>query len=154
AIIGSLAYMAPEQISNSKDIDSRSDVWSMGVILHELLTGRLPFSGQNDAMLARSIVLHAPPLLRSLRPDAPEAIEKLILNCLQKDRAARSPTVPQIALVLREFATAEAGANQVGGARTYAAGVEEGTRQFAKKRLGIEQLLTASLSISKPRAGP
>lgn len=85
---GTPAYVAPEQLSNDPPTQ-QSDIYSLGVLMYQLLTGRLPFSASSHASLMYQIVNHAPPTPRSLRSDLPKAIEAIVLRALQKDPGAR-----------------------------------------------------------------
>ncbi len=108
SMMGSPLYMAPEQMTSAKHVDVRADVWAVGVILHELLTAQVPFGGDTVPELCAKILTQPPPPLRQLRPDAPAALERVILHCLQKDREARYPNVAALASDLRPFAPARA----------------------------------------------
>ena len=99
--LGTAAYMSPEQV-RGEEIDHRSDIFSLGVVLYELVTGRLPFQGEFEAALSYSILNENPPPLRSLRPDAPASLEKIIDRCLEKDRARRYQGAEEIVSDLRE----------------------------------------------------
>ncbi|HVZ70895.1 MAG TPA: protein kinase [Polyangia bacterium] len=101
-IIGSPAYMAPEQMVASTDVDARSDVWSMGVVLYELLTARLPFSGDTPLEMFASVMSHEPvPMAERLGMALPAAVEAVVARCLQKDRSRRYPSMPALAAELR-----------------------------------------------------
>src|SRR5207302_5054289 len=75
AVFGSPTYMSPEQIRSSKNVDQRSDVWSLGVALFEMLTGKLPFIADNVSGLLASVVADAPFRVSVFAPDVPEALE-------------------------------------------------------------------------------
>jgi serine/threonine-protein kinase len=108
ALMGSPAYMSPEQMMRSKGVDARADIWSLGVILFQLLTGRLPFPAQAVTELAIKVANEPAPPLRALRPDSPERLEQVVARCLEKDRAARFQTVGELAIALREFGSEHA----------------------------------------------
>jgi len=90
--IGSVLYMSPEQ-ARGEEIDHRSDLWSMGTLLYEMLTGRRPFQGTHDHAVMYAI-LHEPPAdLTELVPDVPPDIAAFVAACLEKDRADRPDSV-------------------------------------------------------------
>src|SRR6478735_5774588 len=79
SMMGSPLYMAPEQMTSAKHVDARADIWAVGIILHELLTGRAPFGGDTVPELCAKILTELPPPLRQLRPEAPIGLERVIL---------------------------------------------------------------------------
>ncbi len=87
---GTVAYMSPEQV-RGKTPDGRSDLFSLGVVLYETITGRLPFAGPGPLAQAAAILHDAPAPLRDLRREAPPALEEIVLRCLAKDPDARPP---------------------------------------------------------------
>ncbi len=100
--LGTIAYMSPEQIQDM-DIDERADIWSVGVVLFELLTGKLPFAGEHQAAMMYSILNLEPPPVTSLRADVPGSFEKLMSALLQKDRSLRVGACTEIIQALRKI---------------------------------------------------
>lgn len=102
-VFGSPIYMSPEQLDSTIPVDGRTDIWALGVVLFELLVGKPPFSGKSSANIMTSILRDPPPKLRSLRADAPEALEEVIARCLEKDREQRYSTVIDLAEAIAPF---------------------------------------------------
>jgi hypothetical protein len=105
AFLGSPAYMSPEQVRSAKSVDARTDIWALGVVLHELLTGAPVYQGENVSSLMAMILTDPPTPVRQLRADVPSGLEQVILRCLQKDRARRYATVGELAAALAPFAS-------------------------------------------------
>jgi serine/threonine-protein kinase len=97
SVLGSPAYMSPEQARGDLDIDARSDIWSLGVIMYESLTGQLPFTANNynALMLAILNTPHAPVLLHA--PECPPALAEVVEKCLVKERGKRMKSAAQLA---------------------------------------------------------
>jgi serine/threonine-protein kinase len=106
ATLGSPQYISPEQLRDSRNVDARTDLWSLGMVLHWLLTGRLAFEASTiGAHLAMVVAEPATPL-RLRRSDAPFELEEVILRCLQKRLETRFQNTGQLALALAPFAPA------------------------------------------------
>lgn len=99
-VVGSPGFMSPEQMMRPRDVDARTDVWSIGVVLHTLVTGEPPFRGETVAGVMASILYGTPPRLREKRPDAPAALQRVVDGCLERDQAARIGDVAQLAKLL------------------------------------------------------
>src|ERR1019366_615206 len=104
SVMGSPLYMSPEQMRSAKDVDARTDIWALGIILFQLLTGRAPFHGESIAEVAIQVGSDPPPPLGGFRLDAPPGLEAVIFRCLEKDRQRRYPNVGNLALALLPFA--------------------------------------------------
>ncbi len=100
AVLGSPLYMAPEQMLSSRDVDARVDVWSLGVVLFELLTGRYPFEGETYAALCVKIAHDPPCPLSTLRADVHREVVAIIDRCLEKDATRRFANAAEVAAAL------------------------------------------------------
>jgi tRNA A-37 threonylcarbamoyl transferase component Bud32 len=103
AMMGSPSYMSPEQMVASKDVDARSDVWSLGVVLYELLTHAVPFTGESMPEVVAAILSVIPEPLRQRRPDAPAALEAVVACCLEKEPGRRYGNLARLARALAPF---------------------------------------------------
>ena len=103
AVIGSPLYMPPEQMESSCTVDARADIWALGVVLFELLTGQLPFAGETVPEICMKVAVSAPRSIRSLRPELPQAFESIIERCLEKNPKRRYQDVAELAQALIEF---------------------------------------------------
>ena len=89
-VVGTLPYMSPEQVEG-KDVDARSDIFSFGLLLYEMVTGRRALGGDTHAQVLAAILRDDPPPIRGLRPDVGDDVEQVLRRCLQKDPTARYP---------------------------------------------------------------
>ena len=105
AMMGSPLYMSPEQMRSSKDVSPSADIWSLGVILHELITGDVPFTGATFPEVLVQVMSEPPPKLRALRPEVPEGLEAVVLRCLEKDPADRYSSVAALGVALTPYAS-------------------------------------------------
>ncbi len=101
---GTPEYMAPEQVRALGTVDARSDVWSLGVVLYQLLAGATPFAGETASAVFVAIVTDSPPPLRPLRPDVPVELEFVLSRALRKKPAERFPSALAFAEALAPFA--------------------------------------------------
>jgi eukaryotic-like serine/threonine-protein kinase len=105
AMMGSPLYMSPEQMRSSKDVSPSADIWSLGVILHELIAGDVPFGGATFPEVLVQVMSGEPPRLRSLRAEVPEGLEAVVACCLEKDPAHRFPSVAALGVALSPYAS-------------------------------------------------
>jgi len=108
ALVGTPFYMSPEQMQASKSVDARTDIWALGVILFELVTGRPPFDGQTLTELAIRVANEPAPPARALRSDVPLGLEEIIATCLTKARDGRYPSIAELAIALKDFGSKNA----------------------------------------------
>jgi len=104
SLLGSPAYMSPEQIRRPKSVDTRTDIWSLGSILFELLTRDPPFNADSPLALLAAVVSDPLPSIREKRPDVPPELEAVIAKCLEKKPENRYQTVAELAEALAPFA--------------------------------------------------
>jgi len=104
SLLGSPAYMSPEQIRRPKSVDTRTDIWSLGSILFELLTREQPFNADSPLALLAAVVSDPLPSIREKRPDVPAELEAVIAKCLEKKPENRYQTVAELADALAPFA--------------------------------------------------
>ncbi len=107
AAFGTPSYVSPEQIRASGSVDARADIWSLGVILFEMLAGEPPFQGPSPAAIVASVIADPPPDLQKLRPDAPKKLVAAVMKALEKDPAGRFERIEDFAAAIAPFAAPE-----------------------------------------------
>jgi serine/threonine protein kinase len=105
AVIGTVAYMAPEQMLDAKRVDGRADLWSVGQILYEALSKQLPFGPQAAPTLVDSILTKPATPISALRPDVPPQLDGVLMRCFEKDAERRFQTASELGAALADFAT-------------------------------------------------
>jgi predicted Ser/Thr protein kinase/poly(3-hydroxybutyrate) depolymerase len=100
--LGTVAYMSPEQ-ALGKEVDCRTDIWSLGVVLYELLSGRLPFQGDHEASILYTVVHEEPKPLKAVRPDVAPELQQVVSRALKKNPETRYSSAEEIGKDLRKF---------------------------------------------------
>lgn len=98
--LGTVAYMSPEQ-ARGDEVDQRTDLWSLGVVLYEMLTGELPFKGDRDVSIIYSIVHEEPKSIKLRKPLVPEELQQVIARALKKNRESRYGSAEEMLKDLR-----------------------------------------------------
>jgi serine/threonine-protein kinase len=102
-VFGSPAYMAPEQMESSRSVDHRADIWSLGVVLYQLVVGKAPFQGESLPLLCMHVVNDEPQPMNEIRGDLPLGFEAVVMRCLHKDAEGRYADVGELAEALAPF---------------------------------------------------
>ena len=101
AVVGSPAYMSPEQMLTPSEVDARSDVWSLGTVLYELVTGHHPFKGDGDLQIFANVMTKQPQPVRDHVAELPVAAEEIVMQCLRRPREERFDSMAKLAGALR-----------------------------------------------------
>ena len=101
--LGTPAYMAPEQVRAASDVDARADIWSLGAILYELITGEMAFIGDDVARVLDHVLKDDPCPMSPLRRDLPAELESIVMRCLDRDPDGRWPSAATLARALAPF---------------------------------------------------
>jgi Tol biopolymer transport system component/predicted Ser/Thr protein kinase len=146
-VIGTLHYMAPEQIEG-READARTDVFSLGCVLYEIMAGRPPFTGDSTLAVMKAVLESDPPPLEGLRADVPAALQRLIKTCMAKDPDERWQIAQDVALQLRGIG--EGGA-EPGATKRTAAFPKKGSRWWAWTLAAAALLLALGLGLAAGR---
>jgi eukaryotic-like serine/threonine-protein kinase len=106
ASLGTPAYMSPEQVRAAADVDARADIWGLGAILYELVTGQMAFVGDDVRSVLEHVLEDAPCPMSALRRDVPPELEAIVMRCLERDRSRRWPSAAALARALAPYGSA------------------------------------------------
>jgi serine/threonine-protein kinase len=134
--LGSPGYMAPEQLTDARNADARSDIWSVGVVLYELFVGKTPFEGETPYQICMRVLRAPIEPIAKLRPDLPPGLVAVIERCLQRDRAQRFQCAAELAEALKPFTDLPA--------RELTAAERESARNSARKADEVPTLMSSS----------
>ncbi len=101
-VMGSARYMSPEQ-ARGQEVDGRTDIWSLGIVLYEMLIGTVPFNGETTADTLAAVIYKEPEPIGALLPNAPAELQRILRKALQKDREERYQSVKDLALDLKDL---------------------------------------------------
>ena len=138
--VGTVAYMSPEQ-ARGELVDRRTDIWSLGVVIYEMVTGRLPFKGDYEQSVVYGILNEAPEPMTALRSDVPMELERIVGKALEKEPKRRYQRVDDLLVDLRNFQDRSPG-------RQTAAAAPSGTRSAGQ--LFVEQAPRTRVSRARP----
>jgi serine/threonine protein kinase len=102
-VMGTAAYMSPEQTRGLSDVDARTDIWSLGVVIFEMITGRTPFAGESVSDIIASVLKNDAPHLSKFVPDCPPELDRIVTKALKKDREERYQVIKDLALDLKSL---------------------------------------------------
>jgi serine/threonine protein kinase len=145
SLIGTPEYMSPEQVEG-REVDPRSDIYSLGVILYEMVTGRVPFEGNTPMSVALKHVTAAPIEPRSVNERIPEEISRVILKCMAKERRDRFQTVEELVKKLKTIERTAPAAERLSSSSKESAS-REITVTFKPKRVIIPLVLICMLAV-------
>lgn len=137
-ILGTVSYMSPEQ-AIGENVTHQTDIWSFGIMLYEMLTGQLPFKGDQDQLVLYSILNEDPYPVTGLRSGIPLELEMIINKCLEKDPAARYQNVPEVIVDLKRLT------RDMTSGRLYSIQTQRRTPTSAKKKMRLWTIPAVSL---------
>lgn len=152
-LMGSPNYMSPEQIRDARRVDARADVWAMGIILQELITGAQVFEADSFPGVCAAIIADPPLPVRSLRPDVSEKLESIIARCLQKDPQLRYQSIAALQADLAPLGARAASPGSPAHGVVYSTPPRQsGTKPIAARHESATEASVPPASL--PRLGP
>ncbi|UCF40475.1 MAG: protein kinase, partial [Gemmatimonadota bacterium] len=152
AVVGTPAYMSPEQASGSGDVDHRSDLYGFGCVLYEMLAGQPPFTGDNTQAILSAHVLEQPRPLTELRPDVPAQLSEVVMRCLEKTATERWDTTGKLLAELEACATPSGGVTPT-GARPASGAFDAVSRRTLAVATGSVIVIAAAIALFLARGG-
>lgn len=150
ASFGSPLYMSPEQMKSTRDVDERTDIWSLGTILYELLAGRVPFEAETQAALGAKIATDEPISIWDHRPDVPPGLEAIIARCLKKRREERFGSVAELLQALSPFAPSRSRSSIERASPVVGGG---GTEKAGSSTIALPGSHRATVDVGRPPVG-
>jgi serine/threonine-protein kinase len=146
AVLGSPLYMSPEQMKSARSADARSDIWSLGAIFYELLTGGVPFNAMTFTELVLMVNMETPRSIATIRNDVPPGLEAAALKCLEKKPENRYANVAELAFAIAPYGPPQALASADRVARTLEAAGLASTGPRSQRASGPEPATAGSIT--------
>jgi serine/threonine-protein kinase len=153
AVLGSPSYMSPEQMRCARDVDARTDVWALGVICYRLITGELPFRGENITELVTKVLQTSPEPPSKLAPDVPPELDRVLLRCFERELEARYANVGELAAALMPFAERDARLSVDRISRVLSGAGTTGDRRTSRPDVELGEPSTVPVQRSTPQPG-
>ncbi|MBN2549954.1 MAG: protein kinase [Anaerolineales bacterium] len=150
SILGTPSYMSPEQVQGEKDLDGRSDIYALGVLVFQMLTGVMPYQGDTPAKVMMMHVLQPVPSILDFKPDLPTHCEALILKAMAKSPADRFATAGELSLALDSIARGEPLPSLFSTTDTV---IAKGAPAVIPSGAGTQPASAAQTVLSRPRPG-
>jgi serine/threonine-protein kinase len=151
AVLGSPSYMSPEQMRCARDVDARTDVWALGVICYRLITGELPFRGENITELVTKVLQTSPEPPSKLVPDVPPELDAVLLRCFERELEQRYANVGELAAALMPFAERDARASVDRISRVLSGAGTTGDRRTSRPDVELGEPSTVPVQRPTPR---
>jgi non-specific serine/threonine protein kinase len=148
-VLGTVSYMSPEQ-ALGQQLDHRSDIFSLGIVTYEMLTGQLPFTGQSETEIIDRILHQEPPAIARLNYSVPQELERIVRKTLEKDPAFRYQAAREMYIDLRNLQRDANSANRTGAVSAYP--TERPAEHQATALLSDTRPVTTSTSLAPPTA--
>lgn len=155
-LLGTPCYMAPEQIRGMTDLDERTDVYALGVILYECATGRVPYRAESSALLGVLICEGKPPRLGELRPDLPECFRDIVMRAMAADRNGRFASARALGQALRNLADGIQESPRLSGTDAWLKSTARVERDIDLRRIqenGSTSTRSSNLKVRSTKAG-
>ena len=150
-VLGTASYMAPEQLLSARNADARSDVYSIGVILYECVTGKLPFHGRSQYELMHAVLTEPVVAPSSLRPELPSGLDAIVLRAMRRNPGQRFATAHDLGLALAPFARAPNSWQREFAQRAHQAPSMQSTPEAHEEANPTVTLVSSSGSSKRPR---
>ncbi len=152
SMMGSPLYMSPEQMKSASRVDARTDIWSLGAILYQSLAGAPPHNAETLPDLCVAVLEREPRAISEFRPDVPQELQRVVLQCLEKDREKRFGSVAELALALAPFGDSRAQLHAERASRLLSTDPGLATRQALRApTLSVD---TGGVATQSPTAAP